>query len=457
MIIWFIPFVAITWFLYYVRSNNLNNPLVGLIFFSYLFFATNYTNYGLDLSFDIFRSLHRFIGVVCIGTLLLHLYKYKTNVFNDDISKLLLIFMLVLLMSIIGNDVYFQNYFHYVRNFVFISLIVLFVYYKVDTHDKLDELFKLISLATLLLSFFVLFEVLSNGVVPGGDRYNWGANRSSLFYSNPNYLAIALLPGFTLLILSQNKYWQILSILVLVSIFATGSRAAELSVVFVLLLFIFKNMKQFNKVYLSIFIFAIISVTTLFFDKIVTDPVSTLTGGRVLGEQVKHKGSVRLDMAKISFNAFIESPINGIGYGQFRTKYYQYIDGDFIESHKLRSIRNAIDDGLVSFDESITDTALKSKGLRRHLELMTHNDLLTIIAELGLLGLVFLTFVFYKLYIELKKILLYSRENYFLSIGLICGSLIFSMFHNNLTSFVFWFILFIPFIMNRNYKKQLEE
>ena len=445
MIIWFIPFVAITWFVYFVRSNNLNNPLVGLIFISYLFFATNYTNFGLDLSFDIFRSLHRFIGVVCIGTFLLHLYKYKTNVFNDDISKLLLIFMLVLLMSIIGNDAYFQNYFHYVRNFVFISLIVLFVYYKVDTHDKLDELFKLISLATLLLSFFVLFEVLSNGVVPGGDRYHWGLNRSFLFYSNPNYLAIALLPGFTLLILSQNKYWQILSILVLVSIFATGSRAAELSVVFVLLLFIFKNMKQFNKVYLSIFIFAIISVTTLFFDKIVTNTSNNNT---------------RVMFAKIVLNMFQDHPINGIGYGQFRKKFHHYIDEDMflMGSREISDAFFANNPNSPLIENSIYKNMSQSN--KEHLinhtsrkEKMTHNDLLTVIGELGLIGLAFLFFLFYKLYLELKKILLYSRENYFLSIGLICGSLIFSMFHNNLTSFVFWFILFIPFIMNRNYIK----
>ena len=88
---------------------------------------------------------------------------------------------------------------------------------------------------------------------------------------------------------------------------------------------------------------------------------------------------------------------------------------------------------------------------------MTHNDLLTVIVELGLIGLAFLLFLFYKLYLELKKLLLHNREHFFLSIGLISGSFIFSLFHNNLTSFVFWFVIFIPFIMNRNYKKQLEE
>jgi O-antigen ligase len=439
MIIWFIPFVAITWFVYFVRSNNLNNPLVGLIFISYLFFATNYTNFGLDLSFDIFRSLHRFIGVVCIGTLLLHLYKYKTNVFNDDISKLLLIFLLVLLMSIIGNDAYFQNYFHYVRNFVFISLIVLFVYYKVDTHDKLDELFKLISLATLLLSFFVVFEVLSYGV----SGYNWKDvvfGRSYLFYSNPNYLAIALLPGFTLLLLLQNKYWQILSIIVLASIFFTGSKAAELSVLFVLLLFIFMKIKQFNKVYLSIFILAIISVTTLFFDKIVTNTSSN---------------SSRIVLAKIVLNIFQEHPINGIGYGQFRTKWHHYIDEDLLISNAEIAGSFLANNPNSPFENSIYKNMSKSdkESLLGNKEIMTHNDVLTIVAELGLLGIACTVFLFYKLYIELQKLLLHNKQYFFLSISLIGSSLIFSLFHNNLTSFVFWFILFIPFIINRNYIK----
>ena len=86
-------------------------------------------------------------------------------------------------------------------------------------------------------------------------------------------------------------------------------------------------------------------------------------------------------------------------------------------------------------------------------EIMTHNDVLTIVAELGLLGIACTVFLFYKLYIELQKLLLHNKQYFFLSISLIGSSLIFSLFHNNLTSFVFWFILFIPFIINRNYIK----
>ena len=87
---------------------------------------------------------------------------------------------------------------------------------------------------------------------------------------------------------------------------------------------------------------------------------------------------------------------------------------------------------------------------------MTHNDLLTVIAELGIIGIAFIMYVVYKLYYELKRLLLYNRKYFYISLSLIISSLTFSMFHNNLTSFVFWLIVFIPFIINRNYRKLLK-
>ena len=104
----------------------------------------------------------------------------------------------------------------------------------------------------------------------------------------------------------------------------------------------------------------------------------------------------------------------------------------------------------------MTKLEKKHEGLFIGTEKMTHNDFLTVVSELGLIGLFFLIFFFYKLYIELSKLLLHDRSNFLLSIGVIGSSLIFSFFHNNLTTFVFWFVLFIPFIMNRNYKKSLK-
>jgi O-antigen ligase len=274
-----------------------------------------------------------------------------------------------------------------------------------DTDEKLQELFQLIIAITVLLSLFVVVEVLQIG---------WG--RAWLFYSNPNYLGYALLPGLVLVIFSKQNYKQLIVPLIIFSIFATGSRAAELSAVFIVLLFVIFNIKQLNKAYLAVSLLIVISTSILFFDKIVTNQDFNGTRGV---------------LAKISLNVFNEHPINGMGYGQFRKSFSRYVDED------IRKIDN------IEIEEALAENAEK----------MTHNDFLTIVAELGLIGLVFVIFLFYKLYGELEKLLLHSRNNYFLSIGLIGSSLIFSLFHNNLTSFVFWFILFVPFIMNRNYEK----
>ena len=398
-----IPIFAIGYFFLFLRSNHANNILTGLIFISYFVFATNYTNYGLD--FDIFRYLHRGVGVLVAIALVVYIYRGRVNVFKEQTVIILALFLLTLLLSFIGNDIYMAYYIHYVRNFVFVASIVAYLYFVLDSNDKLEELFKLIVAITILLAVFIVVEVLQIG---------WG--RSWLFYSNPNYLGYALLPGLVLVIFSKQNYKQLIVPLIIFSIFATGSRAAELSAVFIVLLFVFFNIKQLNKAYLAVSLLIVISTSILFFDKIVTNQDFNGTRGV---------------LAKISLNVFNERPINGMGYGQFRKSFGRYIDED------IRKIGN------IEIEKALAENAEK----------MTHNDFLTIVAELGLIGLVFVIFLFYKLYGELNKLLLHSRNNYFLSIGLIGGSLIFSLFHNNLTSFVFWFILFAPFIMNRNYEK----
>jgi len=398
-----IPIFAIGYFFLFLRSNHANNILTGLIFISYLVFATNYTNYGLD--FDIFRYLHRGIGVLVAIALVAYIYRGRVNVFREQMVIILALFLLTLLLSFIGNDIYMAYYIHYIRNFIFIALIVTYLYLILDTDEKLQELFQLIIAITVLLSLFVVVEVLQIG---------WG--RAWLFYSNPNYLGYALLPGLVLAIFSKQKYKQLIVPLIIFSIFATGSRAAELSVVFIVLLFVLFNIKQLNKAYLIVSLLIVTSTSILFFDKIVTNQDFNGTRGV---------------LAKITLNVFNERPINGMGYGQFRKSFSRYVDED------IRKIGN------IEIEKALAENAEK----------MTHNDFLTIVAELGLIGLAFVIFLFYKLYVELKKLLLHSRNNYFLSIGLIGSSLIFSLFHNNLTSFVFWFILFVPFIMNRNYEK----
>jgi len=423
------PFFAIAWFIFFIKKNQLNNILTGLIFVSYLFFATNYQNFGTQI--DFFRYAHRFIGIIAILFLLIHIVRFKVNLFKEKVPILLALFLLSLLCSFVGNDIYLQYYFHYVRNFIFISGIVLYLYYFIDSDEKLHEIFNLIVSLTLILTFIALFELLIRG----------SSGRLNLFYGNPNYLAIALIPGFTLALFSEKKILSFSSILILIVIFETGSLAAQASSIFTLLTYLY--FKVFKKIYLFPLLIFITLLIYSFFDSIVDN---------------KDKSSVRLALAGITLNIFEQHPLNGIGYGQFRRNFYHYIDLDIVQigndeiNTALFSNRplSPLLDNSKYYDLAPKD---KEKLLSQPIEKMTHNDLFTIITELGLIGLSFLVFFIFKLYAELKKLLLHSRINYYKVIAIIASSLIFSLFHNNMTSFMFWFVIIIPFIMNRNYKK----
>jgi hypothetical protein len=415
-----IPFVASAWFAYFFKNNRSNNFLTGLLFLSYIFFATNYTNFGLD--FSIFRYTHRLIGSIAIITLIVYLIKNREQIFKETVPILLTLFFLALLASFFNNEIFFAYYYHYVRNFIFLSGVVLYLYYFIDTNQKLDEISKLIISLTLILAIFTIFEVLKIG---------WGT-RVSLLFPNPNYLGIALLPGLVFLIFSPSKYFWIGSIIIIIAIFATGSRASELSSLFIILTFVYN--KKYKKMYLLPIVILMSVISVMFFAQI--------------NFKINDYSNSRLALARISLNIFQEHPINGIGYGQFRKFYYKYIDEDIIN---LKNSEMII--AIQSYDLSIPDSELKKSGIPRNYEIMTHNDLLTIISELGLIGILCLVFLFYKLYIELKKLLLHSRNYFFLSISLIGSTLIFSLFHNNMTAFIFWFTIFYPFIVNRNFLK----
>ena len=431
-IIFLMPFFAIAWFIFFITKNQLNNILTGLIFVSYLFFATNYENFGLEI--DIFRYLHRFIGVIAILFLLIHIVRFKVNLFKEKVPIIMASFLLVLLCSYVGNDIYFEYYFHYVRNFIFISAVALYLYFYIDSNEKLDEIFSLIVSLTLILVFFAFIDVLTMG---------FSNRRVTLVFSNPNYLGIALMPGLILSLFSEKKILLFSSIFIFIAILLTESSAAIISAVFAIFIYLFS--KTFKKILLVPFLICIALL---------------LNSLPYTAESIKSKMLSRISLAAISLNIFEQHPLNGIGYGQFRKNFHNYIDLDVFKLNSLE-INNAylannptspfLETGIYK-DLNPVD---KDSIVYGYKEKMTHSDLLTIIAELGLIGLSFLVFLFYKLYAELKKLLFYNKTNFYKVALLIATSLIFSLFHNNMTSFMFWFLIIIPFLMNRNYKNYL--
>jgi hypothetical protein len=422
-----LPIFSLGWYLYFLKNNKLNNFFSTLIFFSFLMFATNYDHYGLEI--DIYRYLHRLIGIFISVSLIFYVLKNRVNFFKEQPIQILVFFLVILLVSYFGNDLYMDYYFHYVRNFIFISLIVSYLFFKVNTNSKIDELFKLILYLTVIMSLMILYEIIFEG--------SW-QSRAKLFYSNPNYLAYAIMPGFVLAIYSEHKYKWVMATLLLYAIFATGSRSVEIGVVVIIVFFLFY--KNINK---ALFFSSLAGLVLLCYLIL----FSSLT---FFSDIVKNSNfdKSRIAVASLSLKMIDKKPFNGIGYGQFRIKYVDYVDQSI-----LNLGIDSLNERIATHNPSLTDEFILSRGYYRNMELMTHNDVLTIIAELGMIGLAFILYVTYKLFYELKRLLLYNRKYFYTSLSLIMASIVFSLFHNNLTSFMFWFILIIPFIMNRNYKK----
>jgi len=228
-----LPIISLVWYFNFIKNNNLNSVLTSLIFFSFFMFATNYRHYGLEI--DIYRYLHRAIGILVSLAVIWHVLKNRVIIYQEKPILILVFFLSTLLLSYLSNDLNMDYYIYYVRNFVFIALIVSYLIFEVNTNSKIEELFKLILSLTLILSLGVVYEITS---ISEGISLNWGI-RASIFYSNPNYLAFALLPGFVVSIFSDTKYKWVMMILIIFAILATGSRSVQLAVIAIMIIFLF--------------------------------------------------------------------------------------------------------------------------------------------------------------------------------------------------------------------------
>jgi len=85
--------------------------------------------------------------------------------------------------------------------------------------------------------------------------------------------------------------------------------------------------------------------------------------------------------------------------------------------------------------------------------LVTHNDYLRIITELGLIGFIvfisFITFQVKSVFTILKK---YDKKIGYALLSLLIFNLLFSFAHNNMNSLLFWYISMLPFHIRHMYE-----
>ena len=99
-----------------------------------------------------------------------------------------------------------------------------------------------------------------------------------------------------------------------------------------------------------------------------------------------------------------------------------------------------------------TDITQSSNTLNYMLDKSRYENCNQCRMELGIVGGIFIILVFSNLTKALLSIKKYDRNLLYLNLSITLSVLIFSLFHNNLTNYVFWILTLYPLI----YKKLLK-
>jgi len=429
MIIEFFPIFAFFIFLKF-RNLDSNNFWVSLTFFSLFFLASNFDDMGSGI--HVYRYIHKFIGLVLIISLGFYIFKNKISIHKDNFVQLLSLFGIAILFSYFENPTN-SDFYIYLRNFVFTGLVSVAIYFLVDTREKLFELATLIVKLGVLLSalglvdYFILLYKQSQNFM---DLASFVFARINTVQENPNFFGFIILFSMLFLKISRVKHKPIYYIMFILMIILSASRSIILGafVVFIIEIYsYFKNHLEvnFNKIATAFIIFLLFLF--IVFSSFV--------------KRSENMSTARLDIASIAINILQENPFNGIGYGQFKTKYFLYADEDYEDTYSNEMIWS-IKSHKLTLDE------LRKQDINLlKIQKMTHNDLLTIISELGFIGVLFSSIIIWQTYVRYKAIKDQLISN--LSFNLFIVLFAFSMFHNSINSPIFWFIFSIPFILER--------
>lgn len=335
-----------------------------------------------------FQLFYRELGQVIIVLFLISTFCFNANFkLNISVLKILSVYLLFILLSCIGNIEDYGLYHASVVNYLSGALTTIAILGILKQED-ISSLFRLFFWTGFLLSLVGIFEFISTGT------------RTEVTFSNSNYLSFylvfSLICGCCIPGKENWLWWKI--VVILIGVICTGSRTTFL--LSALLLAILKfDLKRLFK-FIPLFAALAMLIHAVF--------------GEVLIERFSSLEEDQSTLARIeifeSIKEIIERhPYNGIGYAQYQVKFQQYLPA------------------------SLRSTSLISD----YDEIVTHNDYFRIVGELGLLQFILCMFFIIYLFIQIYR--MYGIRNfYFCSLILLC---VFSVTHNNLNSFLAWFIL----------------
>ncbi|SMM98271.1 Membrane protein [uncultured Candidatus Thioglobus sp.] len=390
------PIVALAYILFVNSFNKVNIQLsLAILFFSIFFFSANYQIFyrELNILIKILLSLYVLITIISNKGIM----KYDKNI------KLMLAFLLIILTGSFKIS-HVTLYIDSLVNYISTITIMMFIFLKLKKIVTAELLFLFISNMSFIIGLLMaLFSLVSNE-----NRYDG--------VSITNYMAYMLGVGFVFMLFTnranQVKFFQ--GLVIVYAIYLTQSRSVLLIIPIVLFLKYYSK----NRINIKLLIFIPILMVILYI-------LLGLESSRF--NNISEDASLlqRLQLWIISYNIFIENYIVGVGYGQFQFEFKNY------------------------FTYEMHDLKLTLVTLER---LVTHNDYLRVITELGIFGgavFIYMHFVQWSSILTIKNI--YNRNYGFMLMSLFILNLSFSMSHNNLNSVLFWFTFTLPILIERLY------
>lgn len=300
-----------------------------------------------------------------LGILILFILKFKNKeekIFTIEqkyILKILKVFLISLFVSVLFSsniEKSINEYIHFVSSFISLLIGMIFIRNKNQYFNWLI----VVSISVVFSDIFSVFQLINGDQATGfvHNRINFGNQCVSAIY-------------LFLIFLINNKincpqvfkcYFSILTLLTLVILTYSQVRGAWIAFIGTLIVYFVINRNYNKKITMIMF-----SVLTIFILSIFSNDALLIRFQSILNFQTDYNIKDRLDMYQSAIKMFLDYPIYGIGFGNFR---------EFYLPGSIYLMPNALE---FRFPEGYPHA---------------HNTFLTFLAETGLLGTIGLVIFF---------------------------------------------------------------
>lgn len=265
-----------------------------LSFFSYEY--NIYRNY-----YQLFLVLVFLLGFILMIITLVNSQRctYFFIAMKNNIALHMLSFTLLLATFFSSNKLGLITFNNFISIFlVILSMYVFFIYFPVIVFKYEDKIIKFL---TYLITFFSIIGIII-GMKGSFFNYTQIYMRSASIFFDPNYFGTLSAVGFILCI-NQKGYIKLFSIINLLGLYYSNSRAAMLSLIITIIFMYFYD-KRINIKKIILFLAIILLITMI---------VNFLLD---YGFFRVHQGfNGRLELWELAYNLIKEEPISGYGYG----------------------------------------------------------------------------------------------------------------------------------------------